>query len=85
MGIEDVTKYEIIGLNAEIADSKNKADVGIKGKIVDETKNTIIIENDGKKKRVFKNNIILNLEVNNKKIRIEGRLLFGRPKERIKK
>lgn len=85
IAIRDIIRYELIGLNAVIVDSKNSSDIGIKGKIVDETKSTLIIEDRGKRRRVFKNNITLNLNINKKAIRITGRLLFGRPKERIKK
>ena len=82
---KDIIRYELIGLNTEIIDSKNKSDIGIKGKIIDETKNTLIIETNGKRKKVFKNNILLNLKINKQTIKIKGKLLFGKPKERIKK
>ena len=83
--VKNIIKYELIGLNAEIIDSKNKANIGIKGKIVDETRHTLVIEEEGREKRVFKNSILLNLKINKKIIKIQGKLLLGRPKERIKK
>jgi len=78
--VKSIVKHELIGLNAEIVDSKNKANLGIKGKITDETKHTILIAG----KRVFKNNITLKIDINKKQIKINGQLLSGRPKERIK-
>ena len=39
-------KEELIGLNAKIIDSKNPQNINIEGRIVDETKNMIIIETD---------------------------------------
>jgi len=84
INIKNIVKHELIGLKAKVIDSKNKANVGIAGKIIDETKNTIIIESKGEKKRLFKNNITIDLKVNNKIVRVDGKLLFGRPKERVK-
>ena len=81
MNTKDIARYELIGLNAEIIDSKNKSNIGIKGKIADETKSTIIINN----KRVFKKNITLKIKTKNQSITIKGEKLFGRPKERTKK
>ena len=46
----------LIGKSIEITDSKNKNDVGIKGHIIDETKNMIIIKNQ-KIHKLFKKNI----------------------------
>ena len=78
--LKNISKQELIGLKAEIVDSKNKANIGISGKIIDETKSTLVIGG----KRVFKNNITIKLNINKKQITINGQMLSGRPKERIK-
>ena len=83
--MKDITKHEIIGLNAEIVDSKNKANVGIKGKIVDETRNLLVIETGRGKKRLMKENVTIAVVFGKKKIKIKGKLLAGRPEERIKR
>ncbi|MEE9525249.1 MAG: ribonuclease P protein subunit [Candidatus Woesearchaeota archaeon] len=80
MKSEDIIKREIIGLTTEVVDSKNKGNIGIKGNIIDETKNTIIIQHKKNKKRLFKNNITL--KINNQIIK--GKTLQGKPKDRIK-
>jgi ribonuclease P protein subunit POP4 len=84
INVKDIIKYELIGLKAKVAASKNKANVGIEGKIIDETKNTIVIEQGDKQKRLFKNNIIIDVQFDKKVVRIDGKLLAGRPKERVK-
>ncbi len=84
INVNDIIKHELIGLRTKVINSKNKANIGISGKIIDETKNTIIIERKGKKKRLFKNNIIIDVQLNKKIVRINGKLLLGRPKERVK-
>lgn len=89
MRLKDVLKYELIGLDVEIKDSKNESLIGLRGKIVDETKNTVLIETGrGKKKRtkkVLKEQASFTLQIGSKKIQVEGSLLLGRPEERLKK
>ena len=76
MAKSNVYRGEIIGKTIKIIDSKNPSNVGIQGKVVNETKNTLVI--DGK--RVFKKNIII--KINNQTV--EGKQLLKRPEERIK-
>ena len=78
---DNVRKHELIGIQAKVVKSKNKSNIGIQGNILDETRETLIIG----KKRLFKNNITLELRINNQEITIKGKDLLGRPKERIKK
>jgi len=85
ININNIIKHELIGLKAEIVDSRNKANIGIKGKIIDETKNTIIIEHKSKKKRLFKSNITIALKIKNRTIQINGKLLIKKPKDRLSK
>jgi ribonuclease P protein subunit POP4 len=79
-----ITKHELIGSYAEIVDSTNKSNIGIKGKIIDETKNTIIIQKKDEKKTLLKNNIMLIIKIENKKYKIQGKILAKRPKDRLK-
>ncbi len=70
-------KKELIGKIAEVIDSKNKVNIGIKGVVEDETKNTIKIGG----KILLKN--IVSLSVFNQTI--HGNVINKRPEERIKK
>lgn len=85
MNPRDFVKQELIGLNITIIEAKNQDLIGLKGKIIDETKNTITIEEQDKTKKIVKDQIIFNTEFNNKKIQIDGKLLVGRPEERLKR
>jgi ribonuclease P protein subunit POP4 len=80
---KDVARHELIGLEAEVIGSKNKSDIGLKGKIIDETKSTISLQAK-KRKVLFKNNITLIIRFKGKAVKIEGNLLSGKPKERTK-
>ncbi len=73
----NITKKEFIGKIAEVIDSTNKSNIGIKGIIRDETKYLIMIEN----KKLIKKNITI--KINN--VTIKGKQITKRPEERIKK
>jgi ribonuclease P protein subunit POP4 len=81
---KDIAKHELIGLDIEVLQSKNKALIGLKGKITDETKNTITID-DGKERKIMKSQIMMKTRIGDKEYEIDGRILVGRPEDRIKK
>ncbi|MBW2979991.1 ribonuclease P protein subunit [Candidatus Woesearchaeota archaeon] len=72
-------KGELIGLNVKVL-GKN-----IEGRIIDETKNMLMIEQDLKKKKIIKSSNEFEVEFKNQKVKIDGKLLVGRCEERIKK
>lgn len=82
---ENIQKHELIGLNMEVVSSKNPNNVNISGKIVNETRKTLLVESKGMLKRLFKDQITLNLDLPRKQVEIDGNLLLGRPWERLKK
>ena len=43
---QNLIHHELIGLEAEVIYSTNNTQIGIKGKVIDETKNTMKIEMD---------------------------------------
>ncbi|MBT6774554.1 ribonuclease P protein subunit [Candidatus Woesearchaeota archaeon] len=77
-----VFPHELIGEKIEIIRSKNNSNVGIKGKVIDETKMTLKIKWGEKVKTLLKNNITFKI-VRNEQI-IIGQEIMKRPEERIK-
>jgi len=73
---------EFIGKDVEITDSENKSSIGLKGKIIDETKNIIVIKNQNKIKKINKNQNKIHFVKEN--ITMDGKDIIGRPEERIK-
>ena len=74
-------KQPYIGSEVFVEESKNKTLIGLKGKIIDETKNTFIIKlDDGKIKTLLKN--ASDFIIDNKKI--NGEKITKKPYERIK-
>jgi ribonuclease P protein subunit POP4 len=82
----DIICCEFVGLDAEITKSKHQNSVGASGKIIDETRNTFIISSEGKKKVVAKDSSSFRFNFRDGTIvEIHGRLLVGRPEDRLKK
>ncbi len=81
--MKELARKELIGLDTEISESKNSSNKGIKGKIIDETRNCITIKTERGDKRLIKKNITLRFPGLNKDIK--GEMIVGKPEERIKK
>ncbi len=69
----------LIGRRVKVISSQNKCTVGIEGLVVNETKNTIILETKKGRKILLKNQVVLDL---GGKI-VSGRELIGLPHERF--
>lgn len=70
----------IIGKTIEVMHSTNPCDLHIKGRVIDETRNMILVHQGGLK-RLIKKNVIILLENQE----IDGKELVGRPEDRIKR
>lgn len=78
-------KGELIGRNIKIISSKNKGLIGKKGKIVDETKNMLLIKSDNKLKKLIKSQLTFRVKINKKIFMIKGESITKRPEDRLKK
>ena len=82
---ENVIKHELIGLKAEVVESNNRANIGIKGKIINETHHTIDIETSSGEKKVFKKNVTFRIELPSRKVvEIDGTVIEAKPWDRIR-
>jgi len=82
---ERVAKGELIGLQLEITESKNKSLKGMKGKIINETKNMLTIDTKYGIKKIIKSEVKMKLKTNNKEFDVDGNILIGRPEDRVKR
>ena len=81
-----ISKQPLIGLNATIIDSSHYGYIGITGTIIDETRNSLIIQSKGKRKTIIKKVAIFHFNMLDGTIlEIDGKKILGRPEERIKK
>jgi len=74
--------YEIIGEEIEVLSSNNKSDMNVAGKVVDETKYTLKIEQNGVIKTLLKRNIVFRLKKSGRII--DGKDISKKPEERLK-
>lgn len=81
-----IVQQELIGLNAKVVRSSHPGYVGIAGRVLDETRNTIIIVHENKKKIIIKSTAVFNFTMPDGTIvEIDGKAIVGRPENRIKK
>ena len=81
-----IVQDEFIGLEIKISKSSNPNIVGISGKVVDETRNTLVILHKGERKVIVKDIAVFDFIMPDATIvRIDGKVIRGRPEDRIKK
>ena len=82
----NLVHHEFIGLNVHVTSKKNKS-LNLIGTVIDETKNTIKIEDENNLEKIIpKKGSIFVFEIpNGEKIEIDGNILSIRPEDRIKK
>ena len=82
----DIIRYEFIGTEGKVSQSPHKDYVGVGGKVIGETKNTFTFQTEGKRKSVIKESVVFNFTFNDGTVvEIDGKLLTGRPEDRLKK
>ena len=82
----DIINSEFIGTNVRIAQSRHSGYVGISGEVLDESKNTFTIMQQGKTKNIIKDAAIFRFGLSDGTVvEIDGKLLVGRPETRLKK
>lgn len=84
---ENLVRHELIGLGIEVKEAKNPKSAGIKGKVIDETRNTLKIEKgDGKEATLIKEDCSFVFTLpDGRKVRVDGKILVARPEDRVKK
>jgi len=82
----DIIRDEFIGTEGRIVESRHGNYVGVSGRVIDETKNTFRILQAGKAKNIIKEGAIFHFKFPDGAIvEIDGKLLAGRPEDRLKK
>ncbi len=78
--------HELIGLYVEVTHNNNPHNINLRGRVIDETRNTLLVSVNGKIKRIIKRGAILRFIISEDKIvEVDGRILISRPEDRIKK
>lgn len=81
----NIVLNELIGLKAKVLKSLDRAQKGLTGEIIDETKNTFVIETNAGRKIVVKKISVFKFYWNGRSFTVDGNEINFRPYERIKK
>ena len=83
---QNIVRHELIGLDVTVAESTNKEMVGLAGKVVDETRQTLKIKTAKGEKTLVKDQCVLNFCLpTGVCVRVDGKQLVSRPEDRVKK
>ena len=83
--LRQTTRAELIGKEVEIVKAKNKILNNMKGKIIDETRNMIMVQTDSGIKKVIKDQASFRIKSEKELVEIEGIKLVNRPEDRLKR
>ena len=83
--INAVIRGEWIGKDVEVISAANPSLNGLKGTVVDETKNLFVLETSKGEKKVPKHLSTFKIKFNNEIIEISGDEILASPEERVKK
>ena len=81
----NILMHELIGLEVKVVDDSNPHNVSISGRVVDETRNTVVIRQRGEAKTVAKQHARFQFRLSGGEVEVEGAYLVGRPEDRVKR
>ena len=82
----NILRHELIGLEVEVVDDSNPYNIGISGRVVDETRNTLLIDDGGKERCIAKEYATFRFRLpDGTLVEVEGDKLVGRPEDRVKR
>ena len=83
---KNLARHELIGLTVSVADSDNPSNVGLMGKVIDETRNSLVIETQKGEKTLLKDRCTFVFVLpSGERVKIDGKILVARPEDRVKK
>lgn len=83
---KNLVRHELIGLDVKVELADNKNQIGIEGKVIDETRDTLKIDQKGEAKIIPKKNTTFIFQIpSEKKVRVKGNVINTRPEDRISK
>ncbi|MDD1666793.1 MAG: ribonuclease P protein component 1 [Methanomicrobiales archaeon] len=80
----NILRHELIGLPVKVVQAANPAQVGLAGRVVDETRNMLVIETPRGEKRIGKSHATFRLTLpDGTVVDVSGSALVGQPEKRI--
>ena len=82
----NLVRHELVGLEVKVVKSSNPSQVGLSGRVVDETRNILMIETPSGVKSLPKESCTFLFRLpSREQVRVDGKLLLARPEDRVKK
>ena len=81
----NLIRHELIGLDVVVSESLNPLSIGIQGKVIDETQQTLTIQTKMGNKKILKRLSTFVFNVKDEKVEVKGSVIAKRPWERISK
>ena len=83
----NIARHELIGLRVTVSESSDRKLAGLDGKVVDESRNMLVIESGGSEKNVTKDRCTFKFFLPDPGVwvKVDGSVLVARPEDRIKK
>ncbi|KYH38714.1 MAG: hypothetical protein AYL28_002710 [Candidatus Bathyarchaeota archaeon B23] len=83
---KNILRHELIGLEVSVVEDANPHNVGVSGRVVDETRNTLIIEDDSRERCIAKHHATFRFRLpDGTLVEVEGSHLIGRPEDRVRR
>lgn len=83
---ESLARHELIGLPVLVDENTDPGLIGLRGMVVDETRNTFLLETERKVVRIAKSNASLIFTLpDGRMVKVAGSILISQPENRISK
>lgn len=83
---QNLLRHELIGLETKVMDSSDHTLRGASGKVVDETRNMLVIEQGEETRTISKSNSTFLITLpDGERVTVNGKKLVGRPEERVRR
>lgn len=80
----NLRKHELIGLRVEVLNATDPSQAHLRGLVVDETRNTLVVESQGAEKRIPKQGSRFRFEIQGG-VEVDGEEIRFRPEDRVRK
>ena len=81
----NILRHELIGLDVKVVRDSNPSNVSLSGKVIDESRNTLVIKQGEQEKMIAKQNACFSFSFPEGDVEVDGSALVGRHEDRVKK
>jgi ribonuclease P protein subunit POP4 len=82
---KNIVLHELVGLDAKVVNSSDMSQIGIKGKVIRETKNLLFLDDNNRTRMIVKKNSTFEFSKGKEVFVVKGEEINFRPYERTEK